>query len=58
MKTKNDLVSLYKADRQERINQPRANTAAYKAMRARDQERRKSVLEIVGSNELHTAEDY
>jgi hypothetical protein len=47
MKTKNDLVSLYKADKQDLINQPSANTAAYKAMSAIDQERRKSVLEIV-----------
>src|ERR1044071_5432206 len=58
MKKKNDLISLYKADKQERINQPRANTTEYKAMRARDLERRKCVMEIVASNELHTAEDY
>ncbi|HKG53202.1 MAG TPA: MFS transporter [Anaerolineales bacterium] len=54
----NDLVSLYKADKQERINQPRANTTEYKAMRARDLERRKCVMDIVAADELHTAEDY
>jgi hypothetical protein len=31
-----ELKSLYDADKQERIDQPKVNTAEYKAMRARD----------------------
>jgi len=54
----NELVSLFKADKQERINQPKANTAEYKAMRVRDLERRERVMELVAANELHTAKDY
>jgi hypothetical protein len=54
----NELVSLYKADRQERVNQPKDNTPEYKAMRARDLERRQRVIEIVVAKELHTAIDY
>jgi hypothetical protein len=54
----NELASLYQADRKERINQPRANTVEYKAMRARDLQRRMRVMEILTANELHTAEDY
>src|SRR5215207_3680475 len=53
-----ELASLYKADKQERINQPSVNTAEYKAMRARDLQRRERVLEIAAANELNTAEDY
>ena len=54
----NELVSLFKADKQERINQPKANTAEYKAMRVRDLKRRERVMELVAANELHTAKDY
>jgi hypothetical protein len=54
----NQLLFLYKADRQERVDQPRANTPAYKAMRARDLERRQRVLEMLAADEIHTAEDY
>ena len=54
----NELASLYKADKQERINQPRVNTAEYKAMRIRDLGRREHVMELVAANKLHTAEDY
>ena len=54
----NELVSLYRADKQERIKQPKANTAEYKAMRVRDLERREYVMELVAANHLHTAEDY
>ena len=54
----NELLSLYKADRQERVEQPKANTPAYKAMRWRDLERRLRVMEIAGAGEMHTAEDY
>jgi hypothetical protein len=53
-----ELNSLYEADKQERINQPRANTIEYRAMRIRDLERRERVIEIVEANELSTAEDY
>ena len=41
----NELFSLYKADKQERIDQPKANTPEYKAMRVRDLERRERGLE-------------
>ena len=54
----NELISLYESDKQERIDQPRVNTTEYKAMRARDMERRERVMEIVAENGLHTAEDY
>ena len=36
----NEIASLYEADKQERVNQPRVNTAEYKAMRVRDLEER------------------
>ncbi len=54
----NELLSLYKADRQERVNQPKANTPEYKSMRGRDLERRERVVEIAGANGVNTAEDY
>ena len=54
----NELVVLYEADKQERIDQPRVNTTEYKAIRARDMERRGRVMEIVAAKGLHTAEDY
>jgi hypothetical protein len=53
-----ELISLYAADKQERIDQPRANTAGYGAMRARDRERRERVIQMLAADELHTAEDY
>ncbi len=53
-----ELAVLYQADKQERINQPKANTAEYRAMRARDLERRKRVMELVAANEVYTGEDY
>jgi hypothetical protein len=53
-----ELLSLYIADRQERVSQPKAPTPEYKAMRARDLERRTRVMEIVAADDLHTAEDY
>jgi hypothetical protein len=53
-----ELASLYKADKQERIDQPRANTTAYKAMRARDLQRRECVMAIAAANGMQTAEDY
>ena len=54
----NELLSLYKADKHERLNQPKVNTPEYKAMRGRDLERRERVMEIFAANELHTAEDH
>jgi hypothetical protein len=54
----NELASLYKADRQERTNQPMVNTDEYKAMRKRDLERRERVMEMVAADELHSAEDF
>src|SRR4030095_4837238 len=54
----NELDSLYKADKRERMDQPKANTAEYKAMRARDLERRVRVMEMGAADDLHTAEDY
>lgn len=53
-----ELLSLYQADRRERVNQPQGNTSEYKAMRARDLQRRKRVMELMATNELTTAEDY
>jgi hypothetical protein len=53
-----ELSSLYEADRQERVNQPRANSREYRAMRARDLKRRQHVMEWVASGQLHDAEDF
>jgi hypothetical protein len=53
-----ELARLYKSDREERIDQPRANTSEYRAMRARDLKRRDRIRELVEANELHTGEDY
>jgi hypothetical protein len=53
-----ELISLYNADRQERVDQPKVNTLAYRAMRARDLQRRQRVMKIVAANELDSAEDY
>ena len=54
----NELLALYQADRQERVEQPKVNTNAYRVMRSRDLERRRRVMELVASDELNTAEDY
>src|SRR5688572_1934187 len=53
-----ELATLYKADKQERINQPKANTPEYKAMRVRDLQRRERVMAIAVANGLQIAEDY
>lgn len=53
-----ELASLYQADQQERVHQPRANTPEFKAMRMRDLQRRERVMAIAKSNGLQTAEDY
>lgn len=54
----NELLALYEADRQERVNQPQAPTPEYWAMRARDLTRREQVVALVAANALDTAEDY
>src|SRR5690242_2508026 len=53
-----ELLALFEADRKERVNQPKVNTPEYKAMRARDLERRGRVMQIVTKRDLDTAEDY
>ena len=53
-----ELLTLYQADKQERVNQPKVNTAEYKAMRGRDLQRRNHVMKLVTANELNSAEDY
>ena len=53
-----ELLSLYQADKRERVNQPQGNTPEYKAMRARDGQRRRRVIELAAANGLDTAEDY
>lgn len=54
----NELASLFKKDKQERIDQPKANTPEYKDMRARDLERRERVMAIAAANGLQIAEDH
>lgn len=53
-----ELASLYKADRQERVDQPQVNTLEYRAMRARDLQRRERVMVMAAEDGLQTAEDY
>ena len=53
-----EMLSSYNADRQERVDQPRANTTEYKPMCLRDLKRRERVMEVFLEGELHTAEDY
>lgn len=53
-----ELLALYQADRYEHANQAKFNTPEYKAMRARDLDRRERVLEMAAANELQSAEDY
>ena len=53
-----ELLSLYEADRREHARAPRANTPAYRAMRARDLERRVRVMELVAAGGLSAPEDY
>ena len=53
-----ELLSLYRADREEHASQAKVNTSEYKAMRLRDLQRREQVLKIVAQSELLSAEDY
>ncbi len=52
-----ELLSLYNADRMEHGNQAKVNTPEYKAMRARDLQRRERVMQIVSGNGSLSAED-
>jgi hypothetical protein len=54
----NELASLFKKDKHERIDQPKAKTPEYKDMRARDLQRRERVMAIAAANGLQIAEDY
>jgi hypothetical protein len=53
-----ELLALYKADKYEHANQAKFNTLKYKAMRARDLERRQRVMGMAAMHELQSAEDY
>ena len=53
-----ELLSLYKADRQEHAAPPKVNTPEYKAMRTRDAQRRERVMQSFAERKLSTAEDY
>src|SRR5215213_5366037 len=53
-----ELASLFREDKQERINQPKVNNPEYKTMRARDLQRRERVMAIAAGDGLQTAEDY
>lgn len=53
-----ELLALYQADKYEHAHQAKFNTPEYKAMRARDLERRRRVIEMAAHNVLQTAEDY
>ena len=53
-----ELLSLYKNDRQEHANQAKVNTPEYRAMRARDMQRRERVLGIMAQRETFSTEDY
>jgi hypothetical protein len=53
-----ELLALYEADRQERIDMPRVSTPEYQGMRARDLSRRERVMELVADVQLHAAEDF
>ena len=54
----NELNFLYEADRQEHASQAKVNTPEYEAMRARDLQRRRRVMEMIAAGEVNTAEDY
>jgi hypothetical protein len=54
----NELRELYQADRREHANVPQVNTPDYRAMRARDLERRQRVMEIVAQGVMLSAEDF
>jgi len=53
-----ELLSLYQSDRQEHANQAKVNTPEYRAMRARDLQRRDRVLEVMAQSESFSAEGY
>lgn len=53
-----ELLALYQDDRHERIDQPRHGTDAYRAMRARDAQRRERARAILAEGGVTTADDY
>lgn len=53
-----ELLSLYQADRQDRLSSPKHNTPAYLALRERDSQRRARVAAIIATEELSDAADY
>ena len=53
-----ELLALYNADRQEHAKQAKVNTPEYKEMRLRDLQRRERVMEIIGTSDSLSAEDY
>jgi hypothetical protein len=53
-----ELLTLYQSDRQEHASQAKVNTPEYRAMRARDIQRRERVLEVMARSESFSAEDY
>lgn len=54
----NELLMLFTADQQERMNHPPYDTPEYWALRERDEERRQRVIEIVDAGDMQSAEDY
>jgi hypothetical protein len=53
-----ELHTLFQADREERIDQPRNRTPEYKAMRERDHQRRLRAAEIIAGGVAVTADDF
>lgn len=53
-----ELHRLFVADQQERENHPVFGTAAYLALRSRDQARRQQVQRLIEHDQVHTAQDY
>lgn len=52
-----ELLALYTADREERIDQPRLGTPEYAAMRERDQQRRLRAAELLAATDTLSATD-
>ena len=52
-----ELLALYTADREERVDQPRMGTLEYTAMRERDRQRRLRAAEILSTLEASEAAD-
>lgn len=52
-----ELLALYEMDRRDHAAALKANTPEYRAMRQRDRERRRRVIEIASAGELVTSDD-